>query len=87
MNLNHTEDTQQRMYRLVYRLAVFTILYNIAEGLICTLFGYADESITLFGFGADSFIETISGIGILHMITRIQSNPNSNRDDYERTAL
>lgn len=29
----------------------------------------------------------ISGFGIAHMIFRIQRNPNSNRDDFERTAL
>ena len=40
----------------------------------------------LFGFGADSFIEVISGLGIAHMITRIQ-NHNGNRDQFEKTAL
>jgi divalent metal cation (Fe/Co/Zn/Cd) transporter len=41
----------------------------------------------LFGFGSDSFIEVISGLGIAHMILRIQRNPNSRRDGFERTAL
>jgi divalent metal cation (Fe/Co/Zn/Cd) transporter len=41
----------------------------------------------LFGFGADSFIEVLSGFGIAHMVLRIQKNPQSNRDDFERTAL
>jgi len=43
--------------------------------------------LALFGFGSDSFIEVISGLGIAHMILRIQKNPNSKRDDFERTAL
>lgn len=77
----------KRYYALAFGLAVFTIFYNLAEGLISIFFGYTDESITLFGFGIDSFIETISGIGILHMIARIRINPTSNRDEYERTAL
>jgi len=55
--------------------------------LICTLLGFSDESLTLFGFGTDSFIETISGFGILHMVSRIRTQPESNRDQYERTAL
>jgi divalent metal cation (Fe/Co/Zn/Cd) transporter len=50
-------------------------------------FGYQDESLTLFGFGADSFIEVLSGFGIAHMVMRIQKNPQSNRDGFERTAL
>ncbi|HUZ60910.1 MAG TPA: cation transporter [Hanamia sp.] len=48
--------------------------------------GYEDGSLALFGFGADSFIEVISGLGIVHMIIRIQKN-NSNRDNFEKTAL
>lgn len=76
-----------QLYKLAFGLAVFTIIYNIIEGLISTFLGFTDESLTLFGFGIDSFIETISGFGILHMVTRIQADPNSNRDKYERTAL
>jgi len=49
--------------------------------------GFEDESLTLFGFGADSFIEVISGLGIAHMIIRIKKNPDSKRDEFERTAL
>lgn len=68
-------------------LAVFTIAYNFAEGIIATWFGYEDETLTLFGFGVDSFIELISGIGILHMVLRIRRDPTANRDAFERTAL
>ncbi|MGX7668846.1 cation transporter [Flavobacterium pedocola] len=76
-----------QLYKLAFGLAVFTILYNIAEGLISTWFGYEDESLALFGFGADSFIEVISGLGIAHMVLRIQRAPESNRDAFERAAL
>ena len=76
-----------RLYKIALGLSVFTIIYNIIEGLVATYLGFSDDSLTLFGFGVDSFIETVSGIGIFHMVTRIQSNPTSNRDSYERTAL
>ncbi|UKM63704.1 cation transporter [Flavobacteriaceae bacterium GSB9] len=66
---------------------MFTIIYNIAEDLISTYLGFEDESLVLFGFGSDSFIEVMSGLGIAHMILRIQNNPNSKRDNFERTAL
>jgi divalent metal cation (Fe/Co/Zn/Cd) transporter len=78
---------QNRFYRTALGLAVFTILYNIAEGLVSMYFGYQDESLALFGFGADSFIEVLSGLGIAHMVLRIQKKPQNNRDDFERTAL
>lgn len=75
------------LYKLAFGLAIFTILYNIGEGLISTYLGFEDESLALFGFGTDSFIEVVSGLGIAHMIIRIQRKPNSRRDTFERTAL
>ena len=79
-------DTNKH-YKYAFVLAVITISYNLIEGLVSTYFGYEDESLALFGFGVDSFIEVISGLGIAHMVIRIQRNPDSNRDDFERTAL
>jgi len=68
-------------------LSLITISYNIAEGVFSVLFGMSDETLALFGFGLDSFVEVISGIGILHMITRMKRNPVTARDEFERTAL
>jgi divalent metal cation (Fe/Co/Zn/Cd) transporter len=68
-------------------LALFTIFYNFAEGLISIYFGVQDETLTLFGFGVDSFIEVMSGIGILAMVFRIRQNTDAPRSQFERTAL
>jgi hypothetical protein len=76
-----------KLYRITFGLAIFTIAYNIIEGIVATYFGYHDESFTLFGFGADSFIEALSGLGIAHMVVRIRRQPDVCRDDFERTAL
>jgi len=46
-------------------LALFTIVYNLVEGLVSMGFGIADDSIALFGFGADSFIEVGSAFIVL----------------------
>lgn len=46
-------------------LAGFTILYNLAEGLVSMGFGWSDDSLALFGFGADSFIEVFSAMLVL----------------------
>lgn len=78
---------KKQLYKIAFGLAIFTIIYNIAEGLVSTFLGFEDESLTLFGFGSDSFIEVISGLGIAHMIIRIKKHPDSNRDAFERTAL
>lgn len=77
---------QKRLYQIAFALAIFTILYNIMEGLLSVYFGYEDESLTLFGFGVDSFIEVISGLGIATMILRTQANIN-NRTLFEKNAL
>ncbi len=81
-----TQD-KQKFYRIAFALAIVTIVYNITEGIISIWFGYTDETLALFGFGIDSFIEVISGLGIAHMIIRIRKNPEANRDKFERTAL
>jgi len=46
-------------------LSGLTIAYNLAEGLVSMAFGWADDSIALFGFGADSFIEVASALLVL----------------------
>jgi len=68
-------------------LSIITIIYNIVEGLIAIYFGMEDETLALFGFGADSFVEVISGIGILHMVLRMKKSPIAKRDGFERQAL
>ena len=87
MNSDFSTVNSSKLYNVAFGLALFTIIYNVAEGLISTYLGFEDESLALFGFGADSFIEVISGLGIAHMIIRIQRDPDSNRDQFERTAL
>jgi divalent metal cation (Fe/Co/Zn/Cd) transporter len=68
-------------------LAIFTVVYNLAEGLVSVYFGAQDETLTLLGFGVDSFIEVMSGIGILAMVLRIRQNPETSRSQFERSAL
>jgi len=68
-------------------MAILTILYNLAEGMVSVGFGLKDETLSLFGFGLDSFIEMISGLGILAMILRIRNSPDTPRSRLESTAL
>jgi divalent metal cation (Fe/Co/Zn/Cd) transporter len=80
-------DYSTSLYKNAYYLSLFTIFYNIAEGLISMILGFKDETLTLFGFGADSFIEVMSGIGIALMILRIKQNPASSKNEFEIKAL
>jgi divalent metal cation (Fe/Co/Zn/Cd) transporter len=85
-----TNDTQidvNKYWLYAFYLALFTIIYNLAEGVVSIYFGAQDETLTLFGFGIDSFIEVMSGLGILAMVVRIRRNPDAPRSHFEQTAL
>lgn len=75
------------LLKLALALSIITIIYNIIEGVISIFFGLQDETLSLFGFGVDSFVEVISGIGIFHMVLKIRNNGNETRDVFERKAL
>lgn len=82
-----TDETRKKLYRWAGVLAWITIGYNIIEGIVSVMFGMEDETIALFGFGLDSFVEVISGIGILHMVMRLQTNGTESQDHFEQQAL
>jgi len=82
--MNSREKT---FYRQVYLLSIFTIVYNLIEGLVSVILGYSDETLSLAGFGVDSFVEMVSGIGILMMVLRIRKNTDSPVSSFEVTAL
>jgi divalent metal cation (Fe/Co/Zn/Cd) transporter len=79
--------SKSKLYVWASALALITIFYNIAEGLISVFFGMEDGSMTLFGFGLDSFVEVVSGIGIWHMIRRVRQNSGEHLDRFEQRAL
>ena len=90
MNNNLAEEKADGYFNLIkiaLLLSLITIIYNIAEGLVSIFFGLKDETLALFGFGADSFVEVISGLGIFHMIIRMKNGTVEQRDGFERTAL
>jgi divalent metal cation (Fe/Co/Zn/Cd) transporter len=77
----------KNLIRKAFFLSLFTIIYNIVEGIVSVYFGTQDETLALLGFGVDSFVEVISGIGIAHMILRTKYSKVQTRDSFERTAL
>lgn len=79
--------TREHWLQRAHWLALFTIFYNIAEGAGSVWFGVADETLSLFGFGMDSFIEVISAVGVWHMLRRIKDNGGEQRDEFEQRAL
>ncbi|RPH33749.1 MAG: hypothetical protein EHM93_03685 [Bacteroidales bacterium] len=76
-----------KLLRTALILAIITVVYNIAEGIFSVYFGASDETLALLGFGIDSFVEVISGIGVLHMVIRMQHSSAETYDKFERQAL
>jgi divalent metal cation (Fe/Co/Zn/Cd) transporter len=80
-------EMKEKLYIRANFLALFTIIYNLVEGGVSVWAGAADETLALFGFGVDSFIEVISATGVWHMLRRIKINGGETRDEFEQRAL
>jgi divalent metal cation (Fe/Co/Zn/Cd) transporter len=79
--------TRDKLYQTASALAFITVAYNLLEGLVSAWLGYEDETLALFGFGLDSFVEVVSGAGIWHMIRRQREGAEGDHDLFERRAL
>ncbi len=53
--------SKESLFQFAIILAVITVVYNIFEGVAAVYFGLEDETLALFGFGLDSFVEVMSG--------------------------
>lgn len=78
---------KQSLFRVAIFLAIITVAYNVVEGIAAVYFGLEDETLALFGFGLDSFVEVVSGIGIWHMVIRMRKYGDEHRDQFETRAL
>jgi divalent metal cation (Fe/Co/Zn/Cd) transporter len=58
-------ETRQAIVQRSRRLEYFTIAWNSLEGIVAVVAGVIAGSISLVGFGVDSFIEVTSGAALL----------------------
>lgn len=58
-------EARDRLITRVLWLSWFTIAYNLIEGVVSVGFGVAEESVSLAGFGLDSFIEVASALIVI----------------------
>jgi hypothetical protein len=76
---------RQAFARRGTRLEYFTIAWNSLEGLVAVVAGGMAGSISLVGFGVDSFIEVTSGAALLW---RMSSDADEcTRERIERVSL
>jgi cation diffusion facilitator family transporter len=62
-------------------LSYFTVVYNIFEGFVSVIAGILAGSISLMGFGFDSFVESLSG---MVMIWRFSSGEKLSKEEEEK---
>lgn len=79
--------TKDKWLNTALWLSIITVIYNVIEGLVSVYFGSTEDTLVLLGFGIDSFVEVISGIGILHMVLRMKHSVIKDFDKFERLAL
>ena len=51
-----------QLVRRGFHLSIFTVSWNIVEGIVAVVSGLFAGSIALLGFGVDSFVEAASGV-------------------------
>ena len=82
--LSEIDQVKQNLYKRALLLAQITVFYNLVEGLVSVFFGAEDKTLSLLGFGIDSFVEVVSGIGIWYMVRRIRNNTDAHPGAFEK---
>ncbi|MFQ5599221.1 MAG: cation diffusion facilitator family transporter [Candidatus Krumholzibacteriia bacterium] len=78
---------RSRLVRRAVHLEMFTVGYNILEGVVATSLGWLAGSIALVGFGIDSAIETLSALVVLrHMQLAARSTTPADHEHEEKRA-
>jgi divalent metal cation (Fe/Co/Zn/Cd) transporter len=68
-------------------LSVFTVIYNVIEGILSIFVGVTTGSISMVGFGLDSFIESLSGGVLIWRFTKSGHISSSHTDKIEQKAI
>jgi len=78
---------RQRLLRRGWWLAVFTVVWNIVEGVVAVAAGAVSGSVALIGFGIDSFVETASAVVVgWRLRTELTGRSAARAEEVERTA-
>jgi cation diffusion facilitator family transporter len=79
---------REKLHRQGLRLEWFTVAWNVVEGVVAIGAGLATGSVSLVGFGADSFIEVISAVALLWRLRK--AGPRASVEEHgeaEKRAL
>lgn len=69
------------------KLSYFTIIYNIAEGIISIFVGFIAGSLSLVGFGLDSAVESFSAVIMVWRFKKSGEIEEFEEEEIEKRAL
>jgi cation diffusion facilitator family transporter len=76
----------QNLRKKAFILSIFTVSYNIIEGIVSIVAGVLSNSIALKGFGIDSFIESISGAVMIWRFKKLDRITKEEEEKVEKIA-
>lgn len=76
----------QNLRKKAFILSIFTVCYNIIEGIVSIIAGVLSNSISLKGFGIDSFIESISGAMMIWRFKKFDKITKEEEEKVEKIA-
>lgn len=79
-------DHRALMLRRAWWLAVFTVVWNLAEGAVAVTAALLANSRALIGFGVDSFVESASAAVLIWRL-RVEQRSPERADHVEQRAL
>ncbi len=82
--LTQPSDARSQLERRASFLSYFTVAYNIVEGVVVIIAGAMTNTVSLIGFGIDSFVESLSGS---IMIWRFSRHGDSGKKEEKATKL
>lgn len=78
---------RDKLRRNALVLSYFTVGYNIIEGIVSIIAGTMAQSIALYSFGIDSFIESLSGVIMIWRFSNHSGKTTEREELLERRSL
>ena len=78
---------ESSLYERALNLSYFTIVYNIAEGILSIFAGVMAGSTSLLGFGLDSVVESFSATVLVWRFRKGREVPDDEVENLEKKAL
>ena len=85
--MNSNSSNTDLLQRKAFRLSVFTVAYNVLEGIASIIAGAFAGSTALVGFGSDSFVESLSGTIMLWRFRKRKMLSHDEEEKFETRAI